>query len=159
MRQILLIALILFASHSCLAAELNGRVVHVIDGDTLEVLASNSKTVRVRLSGIDAPEWNQPFGSKAKRHLLERVANRRVVVSWDKIDKYGRTVGKVLVDGEDANLQMIRDGYAWWFRWFSREQTPADRERYEAAESEAKGARRGLWRDADPVAPWDWRRR
>jgi endonuclease YncB( thermonuclease family) len=141
------------------AAEYAGRIVGVIDGDTVELLTSTRELHRVRLSGIDAPESRQPFGQVAKQALSSLVFNRQVLVSTEKKDRNGRLVGKVLVAGQDANLQMVRRGYAWHFKRYEREQSPEDRRRYSAAEQEARAAHRGLWSDVRPVAPWDFRAR
>lgn len=75
-----------------------------------------------------------------------------------KTDRYGREIGKILVDGTDANLQQVQRGFAWHYKTYEREQSLSDRQRYDFAQSEAKAARRGLWQDAEPVAPWDWRK-
>lgn len=72
---------------------------------------------------------------------------------------YGREVCKVLDDSRDAGLEQIRTGMAWWFRRYANEQSPEDRERYERAEEEAKAKKLGLWRDPNPVPPWEWRKR
>jgi endonuclease YncB( thermonuclease family) len=79
------------------------------------------------------------------------------MVETDKRDKYKREVGKVLVGGMDANLEQVSRGMAWHYKAYEREQTPNDRKLYAAAENEAKAARRGLWADADPMPPWEFR--
>ncbi len=93
-----------------------GRVVKVTDGDTIETLDSARHRERVRLSGIDAPERTQAYGTKAKQRLTDLVRGRRVTVDWDKRDRYGRILGKVTVEGRDVGLAMVREGYAWWYR-------------------------------------------
>ena len=74
-----------------------------------------------------------------------------------KTDRYGRKVGKILVDGVDANLEQIKRGRAWHYKADEREQSPDDRSAYAAAKKDAAAVRLGLWQDAEPVAPWDWR--
>lgn len=140
------------------AAELAGRVVAVSDGDTITVLDAGRKPHKVRLSGIDAPESRQAFGTRSTQSLAKQVFDRQVSVEWGKHDRYGRIVGVVFVDGRDVNLAQVRAGLAWWYRQYAREQAPDDRQLYEAAENEAKVARRGLWADPQPVPPWAWRR-
>lgn len=135
---------------------LTGKVVRILDGDTIEVLQGKT-THRVRFAGIDAPESNQPFGTKAKRALSAVVGGESVRVDWHKRDRYDRLVGKVTLDGADVNLSLVENGLAWWYREYSGEQSARDRHLYEAAERRARQARRGLWADPDPVAPWDWR--
>jgi endonuclease YncB( thermonuclease family) len=108
---------------------------------------------RVRLVGIDAPERGQPHGSSARRGLAARVGGRVVQVIERGTDSYGRTLGRVLVAGSDANAAQVRDGYAWVYRRF--ENDPA----LTVHEAEAKAAGRGLWRDPEPLPPWVWRER
>ena len=141
------------------ADTLSGRVVAVHDGDTITVLDINQTQYKIRLAGIDAPELGQAFGNPSKQNLSKWVYNRQVIVDWKKRDRYGRTVGVVLVDGHDVNLEQIRAGLAWWYRQYARDQSPADRRLYEAAENDARTAKRGLWVDANPGPPWKWRRR
>lgn len=80
-----------------------------------------------------------------------------VTVETDKTDRYGREVGKVLVNGLDANLEQVLRGFAWHYKAYQREQSSNDRKLYDLAESEARFARRGLWRDANPEPPWEFR--
>ena len=112
---------------------------------------------KIRLAGIDAPEKKQPFGNRSKESLSELAYDKTVTVETDKRDKYGRQVGKVLVNGQDVNLVQVERGMAWFYRQYQREQSPNDRRLYEAAEDVAKADKRGLWRDPDPIPPWDFR--
>ena len=88
------------------AATLKGKVIGISDGDTVDVLDSSKTTHRIRLAGIDAPEKAQPFGQRSKEHLSDSVFGKQVEVHGGKIDKYGRTVGKILINGFDANLDV-----------------------------------------------------
>jgi endonuclease YncB( thermonuclease family) len=139
------------------ADTLFGTVVRILDGDTVEVLDVRKDLHRIRLAGIDAPESKQPFGTKAKQQLSALVGGEAVSVEWHKRDRYGRTVGTLMVDGMDVNLAMVRAGYAWWYREYAGEQSPSDRRLYEAAENAARRDGDGLWTDPRPIAPWDWR--
>lgn len=141
------------------ATTIAGKVVGIADGDTVTVLDADRMQHKIRLQGIDAPEKAQPFGQRSKEALSALVFGKQVRVEWNKRDRYGRTVGKVVVNGTDANLEQVKSGLAWWYRKYSSEQSAADRSAYEAAEASARAARRGLWRDAEPVPPWEWRRR
>lgn len=156
LRALTLLVLLLHAATGW-AADYAGRIVGVVDGDTVDLLSLSKELHRIRLAGIDAPERGQPFGAVAKRALSDLVFDRQVVVSASKQDRYGRLVGKILVAGTDANLQMVRNGFAWHYKKYAREQSSDDRERYAAAEVAARFGRQGLWGDADPVAPWDFR--
>jgi endonuclease YncB( thermonuclease family) len=141
-----------------LAATLQGTVVGIQDGDTITVLDTFKTTHKIRLSGIDAPEKTQPFGNASKLALSDMVYERTVTVEYDKDDRYGRKVGKVIVNGVDANLAQVRAGLAWHYKKYQREQPPADRLEYNRAEVKAWEAGKGLWKDTHAVPPWDWRK-
>ena len=159
MKKFALAATMLLAVFVCdaLAATLAGRVVGVSDGDTVTLLTAENRQFKIRLSGIDAPEKKQPFGAHAKETLSRQLFGQAVTVEWTKTDRYGRIVGKIEVDGFDANLEQIREGSAWVYTQYLREIPLEDRKRYLDAERQAKSARRGLWRDNDPEPPWQWR--
>lgn len=139
------------------ADSLSGRIVGVIDGDTVDLLTESKQLVRVRLAGIDAPERGQAFGSASKKALSELVFSKNAVLDGEKKDRYGRVVAKVLVGGQDANVRLVRLGYAWHFKRYESEQTPEDRGIYDAAQKAAMAERVGLWKDPAPVSPWDFR--
>lgn len=141
------------------AQTIQGKVVRVADGDTITVLDQSKTQHKIRLAGIDAPEKGMPFGQKSKQHLSDLVAGKQVQVETTKVDRYGRNVGKVIVDGWDANLAQIEAGFAWHYKDYQREQSRADRLAYSQAEDLAREARKGLWLDKEPVPPWEWRRR
>ena len=146
------------AAVPALAQALEGRVVGIQDGDTLTVLDGTQRQHRIRIAGIDAPEKAQAFGAAAKENLSRLAFGRHAEVRCSKRDRYGREVCSVFVGTRDVGLEQVRGGYAWWYRAYAREQGPDARRTYEAAEQEARAAHRGLWRDAGPIAPWDWRR-
>jgi endonuclease YncB( thermonuclease family) len=121
------------------------------------VLDSTKTQHKIRLAGIDAPEKKQAFGQRSKESLSDLVFNREVQVETTKRDRYGREIGKVQVDGLDANLEQIKRGMAWHYKAYQREQSVLDRQSYAEAEEVARGARVGLWKDDQPVPPWDFR--
>ena len=139
------------------SAELTGVVSAVHDGDTL-TLKSNLITKKVRLAGIDAPELQQPYGIASRDALSQDVLNQSVTVDTNKTDKYGRSVGKVLLNGEDINLKQVRRGLAWVYTDYINELSAEDRELYKAAEKAANDENLGLWQDQQPVAPWTYRK-
>lgn len=141
-----------------LADQLQGRVVGITDGDTITVLDSSNTQYKIRLSGIDAPERGQAFGQASKQNLSGLIFGKSVTVEFSKRDRYGRIVGRVLLSGRDINLEQVRGGHAWHYKQYEREQTPAERKAYAEAETEARKEKRGLWRDAEPVPPWDYRK-
>lgn len=150
------------------AETLIGVVVGVSDGDTITVLDAERQQHKIRLSGIDAPEKAQPFGQRSKENLSRLVFKKEVAVDWTKRDRYGRIVGKVMVQPSDcptcpktldAGQAQLSVGMAWWYRKYTKEQPPEDRGRYEFDEQDAKARGVGLWVDNDPMPPWKWRRR
>ena len=154
--HISLLLTLLFA-FACNAETITGNVVGVADGDTITVLDADKVQHKIRLAGIDAPEKKQAFGNRSKESLSDLVFDKTVNVETEKRDRYGRQVGKVLVNGQDVNLVQVERGMAWFYRQYQREQSPNDRRLYEAAEDAARADKRGLWRDADPMPPWEFR--
>ena len=155
----LVFTVLLFAAFlPAYAAELQGTVVGVHDGDTVTVLDATKRQHKIRLAGIDAPELSQGFGRVSRKHLADQVAGRAVVIDWSKRDKYQRLVGKVLLNGRDINITQIEAGLAWHYKKYATEQSPEDRQRYARAEEQARAARHGLWQDGRSVPPWDYRK-
>lgn len=122
------------------------------DGDSLTGLEDGRIQYKIRLQAIDAPELGQPFGQAAKRTLSGKVFGRDVVVIPQTTDRFGRTVGRVLVAGRDAALEMLEEGMAWHYDQYD------DEERLREAERGARAARKGLWQDRSPEPPWQWRK-
>jgi endonuclease YncB( thermonuclease family) len=166
MRSLLVIVLFVCSTPSWCDEVLIGRVVRIVDGDTLLMLDSKNAQHRVRLSGIDAPESKQPFGKVSRQNLADLVFQKQVKIETGNKDRYGRLIGKIWVESEDcsgcgmtldANLAQVTAGLAWWYRDYAYEQSVEDRGLYESAEHEAKAKQVGLWGDTEPHAPWDWR--
>lgn len=150
------IGLLLAVSLAASAENLTGKVVRVSDGDTFVLLIEGNKQVRVRLHGIDAPEMSggQPYCRQSRQALADMIAGRTVSVKVHNYDRYKRAVGTVIdKKGVDVNLQMIKTGMAWHYSHF--DDTPA----YSRAEKEARNGRKGLWKDKNPVNPYQWRKR
>ncbi|ADI30559.1 thermonuclease family protein [Methylotenera versatilis] len=154
----LLICLTVLYTTQVYADTLLGRVVGVADGDTITVLDASDTQHKIRLGGIDAPEKKQPFGQASKRSLSDLVYDKAVQVDWTKTDRYGRIVGKVLLNGLDANLEQVKRGLAWHYTKYQKEQPFEDRLIYLHAQEGAKAAKVGLWIEPSAVAPWDWRK-
>jgi len=133
------------------ANTLAGRVVGVADGDTLTLLSAGRQQMKVRLNSIDAPEKKQPFGNAAKKALSDKVFNKQVIVETSKIDRYGRSLGTVWVDGRLVNLEMVKTGMAWVYRQYATD--PA----YYSAENIARKNKIGLWAQSNPIPPWEFR--
>lgn len=137
------------------ARSVEARVVSIADGDTVTIRPRAGGEETIRLLYIDAPEHDQPWGREARRALQELVRIERVRVETKGRDRYARTLGHIrrTADGLDVNLELVRRGHAW------ANARGAMRPRYEAAEREARAARRGLWQDPNPVSPYSWRHR
>ena len=127
------------------------RVVGVMDGDTIRVLKDRSQ-MKCRLSAVDAPEKNQPYGQQSKKSLSDMVFNKMVEVNVVDHDQYGRSVCVIALNGVDINKAQVQRGMAWWYRKYSKDAS------YGHAESAARHQRVGLWADANPTPPWAFRR-
>ncbi len=128
-----------------------GRVVAVHDGDTITVLVGR-RMIKVRLEGVDCPELGQPYGRVAKTFTSDRVFGKDVRVEQTAVDRYGRSVGRVMVNGEDLSMAIVSAGLAWHYTQYSSDRA------LDAAEQSARTAHRGLWSQANPVPPWVYRR-
>ena len=128
------------------------KVVGVKDGDTI-VLLVNGEEVTVRLHGVDTPEKNQAYGQRAKQYTSDLVFGKQVRLIVDSKDRYGRTVGTIILpDGRSLNEELVRNGMAWHYKAYSKDVNLAN------AEADARRFKRGLWGDPNPVAPWDFRK-
>lgn len=131
-----------------------GKVVGVSDGDTITVLGPGNTQYKIRLSEIDAPEKSQAFGEKAKQFTSGLVFGKQVTVAIKETDRYGRSVADVfLPDGRNLNHELLRNGFAWWYKQYSK--NPA----LGKLEAEARAAHKGLWADPRSQPPWDFRHR
>src|SRR5690606_20197732 len=132
-------------------------VIAVSDGDTLTVRCGPSgdgPQRRVRIHAIDAPEYRQRFSEQSRSHLVALCLHARARIRWLETDTYGRTVGQVECRGEDVASRQVRSGMAWVYTHYAR-----TRPDLHTLQDRARSARCGLWADAQPVAPWLWRRR
>ena len=123
LRLVVVATSLVVAASTAFAGTLTGQVVKVADGDTITVLENNAQH-RVRLQGIDAPEKGQAYGNASRKHLASLVAGKTVTVEWDKRDRYGRILGKVMLGAVDVCLEQVRAGHAWHFKRYQHEQSP-----------------------------------
>lgn len=135
------------------ADTINGSVIGIADGDTLTILDGSYSEHKVRLAAIDAPEKAQPFGQKSKQAMSDLCYRKQATVVVIDTDRYGRSVGEVTCDGVYANEAMLQQGMAWVYRKYAKGYG-----HFYRVEDEAKSLGRGLWADANPVAPWEWRK-
>jgi len=148
-----IIALVFFHAPTLAAETVVGKVVSVADGDTLTILAAGNRQIRVRLNAIDAPEKNQAYGQRAKQALSDLCFGKVATVHVSGYDRYKRALGDVYCDNAFANALMVSLGMAWVYRQYSNDPKLLE------LESQARAQRRGLWSDAHPVPPWDFRRK
>lgn len=153
MKQIIIMMFAL----SLQAAEFEAEVIGVMDGDTIKVLTSDKREIKIRFEHIDAPEKKQPFGQVCKGMLSDMIFGKTVFVrSQKRPDRYGRMIAEVFMceaSKDSVNMAMVRQGCAWHYKAFSKDSTYAEAERI------AKESKAGLWKDESPVAPWNWRKK
>ena len=152
MRLLLPLILTLSLAASNVNADFSGEVVGVIDGDTIDV-KHNGRSERIRLHGIDAPEKSQAFGRSSKRAASDLAFGEDVTVIEHGRDRYGRTLGEVILpDDRSLNQEMVRNGHAWRYRKYS------DDAALDRLERSARQSNRGLWQDDDATPPWEYRK-
>ena len=156
--QVLFAIALMLLTTATNAGTLTGLVVGITDGDTLTLLVDRQQ-YKIRIAGIDAPERHQAWGDKSKLNISRLSFNQPAVADCPKVDRWGRQICKVTVNGVDIGLEQVKDGMAWWFRKYAKEQAAEDRSDYENAESMSQLRRLGLWGDANPMPPWDFRRK
>ena len=149
--------LIMMLALSLQAAEFEAEVIGVMDGDTIKVLTSDKREIKIRFEHIDAPEKKQPFGQVCKGMLSDMIYGKTVFVrSQKRPDRYGRMIAEVFMceaSKESVNMAMVRQGCAWHYKQFSKDST------YSEAERIARESKAGLWKDNEPVPPWNWRKK
>jgi len=168
---LLILSYLMIISSQAIAKEpirvLEGTVIKVPDGDTINVDSGGTK-LKIRLYGIDAPEtpkanrktrWTskpgQPYGNEAWKALDDKVSRQRVRVEVRDVDKYDRLVSVIWLGSRDINREMVAEGWAWAYRKYLDRPHASD---YMSAEEQARSRRAGLWRDAKPQPPWEFRK-
>ncbi|MBV4357560.1 thermonuclease family protein [Pinibacter aurantiacus] len=148
-----LFSLLLIFTINVSAQTLKGKVVKVSDGDTITILDSVHHQIKIRLYGIDCPEKKQDYGTVAKNFTADRCFSKVISVVSKGKDKYGRTLGVVILpDKSELNLLLLQRGLAWHYKTFDKSI------RYAGAELNAKQQKYGLWAGKNPVAPWEFRK-
>jgi endonuclease YncB( thermonuclease family) len=129
------------------------KVVKVKDGDTLGLLSGDNQEMTVRLAEVDCPEKTQAFGQAAKKATSDLCFGKYVKLIGNVHDRYGRTVALVILeDGTNVNYQLVKTGYAWQYKQYSQSAELA------GYEQQARESKLGLWQDANPTPPWEFRR-
>lgn len=144
--------LIFLLANISFANDITGKVISITDGDTLTILTSDKKQVKIRLAHIDAPEKKQDFGEKSKQNLANLCFGKNAIAKIQSKDRYKRLIAEVFCDGENANLQQVKSGLAWHYKAYSKSKI------YANAELEAKKQNLGLWILKNPTPPWEFRK-
>jgi endonuclease YncB( thermonuclease family) len=137
---------------------IEGKVVQVLDGDSIMVEDAQQRQYIIRVAGIDAPELDQDHGKRSRKFLAGLVGDKVVSVSTSRMDRNGELVGRVLLFGRDVGLEMIMAGHAWHYKKFQNEQSERDRQLFEGAELHARKSRFNLWSANTPTPPWEFRK-
>jgi micrococcal nuclease len=152
-KKLFLSIILIFVVIGQVHADFNGKVVKVIDGDTIDVLTSKKQKIRVRLLDIDAPESRQAYGNASRKYLASLIAGKTVFVKENKKDIYHRILGTVFLKQNNINAKMVENGFAWAYRY----KGVANNKKMVKLESKAKQNKKGLWKDKHPIAPWNFR--
>lgn len=144
--------LLLAVNFSAHAAELAPKITYFYDGDTVKIKDS-FREYKLRLTDIDAPERNQSYGKTARRALIQLCKNSSVQTYITGIDKYQRNLGKLTCDNQDVSIYMLKNGHAWFNRRYSMDYT------LDVIEQESRLQKLGLWKQANPTPPWQWRQK
>lgn len=134
------------------AGTIDGVVIAITDGDTLKMLTSDKREIKIRLAKIDAPEKSQAFGQASKKSLSDMCFKNPLHVEIETIDRYGRTVGIVTCKGIEANLEQVKNGMAWVYVKYTKDK------KYIEAEKKAREEKTGLWKEPTATPPWEFRR-
>lgn len=147
----------LAAAHSVQAPQetIYGQVVYISDGDTIHLQPKYGNKIKIRLYGIDAPEKAQPYGPQSTGILRQLIGNQYVEVKSFGHDRYGRCLGKIYLNRQDINAEMLRLGAAWHYKYYDKS---ADFQSYADIERFARQNNRGLWNRPNPTPPWEYRK-
>ena len=154
----LLVSLVLFIASVASAAQrqpMSVVVDYVVDGDSL-VVKRDGKAMEIRLWGIDAPEYDQPYSGLSKKALKKLTVGQAGTLYVKYRDRYDRYVAVLVIDELNINQELVRSGHSWLYGRYCREPICT---RWELMQAEAKANRQGLWAGDDPVPPWQWKAR
>lgn len=151
MKKILLIFLLL--GTLVFGEILVGKVIKVYDGDTITILVDGKKE-KIRFFGIDAPEIKQNYGIESRDFVRSKVMDKKVKVKVTDTDRYGRKIGKIYYgNNRYLNLESVKTGNAWWYKYYAKKEYDL-----KSGQEKAKKYRRGLWKEKNPVNPYEWRK-
>lgn len=131
--------------------EISGKVIEVIDGNTIEVLAEDKTTYKIVFAGVDSPELTQEFGERAKQYLEKMLLKQQVHVQFQGKDRKGNYIAVVIKDKLDPRVELLKEGLAW-----TSEKDPLPE--LESIRVKAQQRGKGLWKTENPTPPWIYRR-
>jgi endonuclease YncB( thermonuclease family) len=146
------------AASQAQSVTLRGKIVNVFDGDTISLVDGDNKEHQIRIEGVDAPEEGQVCYEDAKKRLSDLLLDKEVTVEIVGKEEPGREVGILKLDGRDVGLEMVESGLAWHNEYFDLKQSQDVKVAYAYAELRARGSKRGVWAETDPLSPWAYRR-
>ena len=127
------------------------KIKKIVDGDTVHVFYQD-EVYKIRLTEIDAPERDQPYGANSTEYLKGLLNEGRVDVDISGTDRYGRKLGRLYWQGMDINRELVSAGYAWVYDQYVTDDT------FYENQSKARNLKKGLWQDKNPLEPWNWRK-
>lgn len=140
------------------------RVIWVVDGDTVIISTSWWSETTIRLDSIDCPEDGQEWGNNSKYGLVKLVGGQKVRVEEHGVDIHGRTIATLYVWNREkdqwlnVNERMVTLGHAWVMRRYYQHLPKSRQDQLNRLERWAKSKHVGLWRNPNPIPPWQWRR-
>lgn len=157
MKQLLLFLLVSICINPSITAQkqtgkLTGKVIHIVDGDTFDLLTEDTVKVRIRLNGIDCPERKQDYFQVCKDAISSYISGKNVTLITHGKDRWKRVIADVYVNKENINLKMVKNGFAWHFKKYSTDINLAK------AEKTARRKKAGIWKMNNPQAPWNFRK-
>jgi endonuclease YncB( thermonuclease family) len=150
MKTFLTILLLSATVYTVEANTVRGKVVSVVDGNTLEVISAEEETYRIVLAGIDCPEPGQPYAEEAKKFLEETILKKSIDVKLLGKDRWGNYLGEIITEVE-VSAELVKRGLAWCHE----KNAP---ESLKVLEQQVREQRIGLWQEENPTAPWIYRR-
>ncbi|PIE59729.1 MAG: nuclease [Desulfobulbus propionicus] len=141
----------------CINAAWGGQayVLKVLDGDSIQV-KEGARIYDIRLYGVDAPEYDQHYGNRARRFTSELIRRKNITVQAKYKDRYGRVVAVVMSQGKNVSKELVRNGLAWVHPYFCKDKRQCSMMTQD--QLAAKKAKLGLWKDAKPIPPWKWKK-
>jgi len=151
--------LFLFFFSSQIFADIEGVITRIVDGDTVVIESDQGIKYKIRLLGIDAPEIKQLYGKEATKYLSNLILGKTLLVIESDKDRYKRLLGKLVLEGHDINLALVKNGMAWHYKYYQFSQNKKDQLLYSNAEKYAKVNKLGLWSKSTTSPPWQWRKK